>query len=79
VKTTLTESGAATAAAVKVKGGGEQVVGRERETATLFSMPACVCFAPRQRRRWAFLVKKPKRKFAYLKTKTFAFSAKLCQ
>jgi len=37
VKTTLRESKVATAAAVSVKGGGEQVNGRERETATLLS------------------------------------------
>jgi len=36
VKTTLTEGRVATAAAVTMKGGGEQVNGRERETATLF-------------------------------------------
>jgi len=36
VKTTLRVSKVATAAAVKMKSGGEQVNGRERETATLF-------------------------------------------
>jgi len=36
VKTTLTEGRVATAAAVSVKGGGEQFNGREGETATLF-------------------------------------------
>jgi len=37
VKTKLTESGVATAAAVTTKGGGEQVNEREGETATFFS------------------------------------------
>jgi len=52
VKTTLTKSRVATAAAVKVKGGGEQVIGREGETATLlFSLSvkpdvACIWFRP---------------------------------
>ena len=36
VKTKLTASEVATAAAVTMKGGGEQVNGRERETAILF-------------------------------------------
>ena len=36
VKIKLTECKVATAAAVKMKGGGEQVNGRERETATLY-------------------------------------------
>ena len=37
VKITLTESGVATAAAVTMKGGGEQINGREGETATFLS------------------------------------------
>ncbi len=57
VKIKLTEGKVATAAAVKVKGGGEQVNGRERETATLFGTssvkPKLVRsgFAPRHLRR----------------------------
>ena len=57
MKTTLTEGGDATAAAVSVKGGGEQVNGRERETAALLSKlsvkPKLVRsgFAPRHLRR----------------------------
>jgi len=35
VKIKLTEGKVATAAAVTMKGGGEQVIGREAETATL--------------------------------------------
>ena len=62
VKTELTESKVATAAAVSVKGGGEQVIGREGETATfiwrcLFNSELRVIgFAPRQFNRSAFRV-----------------------
>ncbi len=58
VKINLIEGGVATAAAVSVKGGGEQVNGREGETAALLSKlsvkPKLVRsgFAPRHLRRW---------------------------
>ena len=42
VKIKLTDGEVLAAAAVKVKGGGEQVNGRERETATLLSRQAKV-------------------------------------
>ena len=57
LKIKLTEGRVVTAAAVKARGGGEQVNGRERETATLLSKlsvkPKLVRsgFAPRHLRR----------------------------
>ncbi len=60
VKINLTVGGVATAAAVSMKGGGEQVNEREGETATLLSnlsvklRVACGGFAPRYLSRWAF-------------------------
>ena len=41
VKITLTDWKVATAAAVSMKGGGEQVIGREAATAALLPMLAC--------------------------------------
>jgi len=62
VKITLRVGKVATAAAVKVKGGGEQFNGREGETATLlFGLSVTLTlrgggFAPRHLNRYASLV-----------------------